>query len=387
MLNNKYSPWPSFDEKEIAIVSEVLRSNKVNYWTGTKGKEFEASFAKWCEADYGVAITNGTIALEVALRAVGVEPGDEVIVPPRTFMATASSVMILGAIPKFADIDPISQNICPRSISKNITQKTKAIICVHLAGWPCEMDEIKKICEANEIKIIEDCAQAHGAKYKGRSVGSLGDIAAWSFCQDKIMSTGGEGGMITTNSEDLYKSVWEFKDHGKSYDAVFHQEHPPGFRWLHDSIGSNYRMTEMQAAIGLYQLTKVQEWVERRRVIAKKYSQVINQYEFVRDHSPGNDIYHSYYRYYAFWSHETVTRDDFINLCSQHEIPVFQGSCSEVYLEKAFLNTEAKPQKALKEAQNLGKSSLMFLTHPTLSDNEIDEICINLHQILQQISS
>lgn len=387
MLNNKYSPWPSFDEKEIAIVSEILRSNKVNYWTGTKGKEFESDFAKWCDADYGVAITNGTIALEVALRAVGVKPGDEVIVPPRTFMATASSVMILGATPKFADIDPISQNICPQSIAENITKKTKAIICVHLAGWPCEMDEIKKICDVNEIKIIEDCAQAHGAKYKGRSVGSLGDIAAWSFCQDKIMSTGGEGGMITTNSEDLYKTVWEFKDHGKSYDAVFHQEHPPGFRWLHDSIGSNYRMTEMQAAIGQYQLTKVQEWVERRRAIAKKYSQVINQYEFVRDHSPGNDIYHSYYRYYAFWSHETVTRDDFINICSQNEIPVFQGSCSEVYLEKAFLNSEAKPKKALKEAKNLGKSSLMFLTHPTLSDNEIDEICINLHQVLQLVSN
>lgn len=386
MLNTKYESWPSFSPQEVEIVGDVLRSNRVNYWTGNKGKDFEKKFAQWCNVEYGIAIANGTLALEVALRALHISPGDEVIVPARTFMATASSVLILGAIPVFADIDPITQNISAKSVAEKITDKTKAVICVHLAGWPCDMDEISLVCNPRGIKIVEDCAQAHGAKYKGRPVGSLSDVAAWSFCQDKIMSTGGEGGMITTNDENIFRFIWEFKDHGKSYDAVFNKKHPLGFRWLHESVGSNYRMTEMQSALGLYQLEKVDLWVKRRRKIANAYRNIIDRYNFITDTLPNTDIYHSYYRYYAFWSHDLVSRDKFIELCLEKEIPIFQGSCSEVYLEKAFDGKKSRPKRPLKEAQKLGQNSLMFLTHPTLTDKSIEEICDNLNQILIQIS-
>ncbi len=385
MLNTKYSPWPNFSETECAIVAEVLRSNKVNYWTGNKGKEFEQKFSQWVGSEYAIGLANGTLALEIALRALGVSVGDEVIIPPRTFMATASAVSIIGAIPIFADIDPFSQNISAGEIAKKITSKTKAVICVHLAGWPCDMDEIIAVCQPHNIKIVEDCAQAHGAQYRGKPVGSFGHIAAWSFCQDKIITTGGEGGMVTTNDLDLYKWMWEFKDHGKSYNSVYNKKHPPGFRWLHDSIGSNYRLTEMQSALGIYQLDQVDDWVDRRREIAAAYRAVIEKYDFIEGHKPDNDIKHAYYRYYAFWEHPKVTRDQFIELCTAKELPIFQGSCSEVYREKAFLNTVSLPKRPLKNAVKVGLESLMFLTHPSLTNDEVQDMCNKLESILKKV--
>jgi len=385
MLNTKYSPWPNFSETESAIVAEVLRSNKVNYWTGNKGKEFEQKFSQWVGAKYAVGLANGTLAIEVALRALGVGAGDEVIIPPRTFMATASAVSIIGAIPIFADIDSVSQNISAQKIAQKITRKTKAVICVHLAGWPCDMDEIIAVCQPHNIKIVEDCAQAHGAKYKGKSVGSFGHIAAWSFCQDKIITTGGEGGMVTTDDPDLYKWMWEFKDHGKSYDSVYNKKHPPGFRWLHDTIGSNYRLTEMQSALGIYQLDQVDDWVARRREIAAAYRAVIERYGFIKDHQPDNNIEHVYYRYYAFWEHTNISRDHFIELCTAVELPVFQGSCSEVYKEKAFLGTVSLPKEPLENAVKVGLKSLMFLTHPSLTDDEVQDMCNKLDTTLKKV--
>ncbi|MFA0697837.1 DegT/DnrJ/EryC1/StrS family aminotransferase, partial [Vibrio sp. 10N.222.49.C9] len=179
--------------------------------------------------------------------------GDEVITTPRTFLASASSIVTSGASPVFADEDLNSQNITAQSIEAVLTPNTKAVIVVHLAGMPAEMDDIMALSKKHGFYVIEDCAQAHGAKYKGKSVGTIGHIGAWSFCQDKIMTTGGEGGMVTTNDKALWSKMWSYKDHGKSFDAIYNREHPPGFRWLHESFGTNWRMTEMQAVIGRIQ--------------------------------------------------------------------------------------------------------------------------------------
>ncbi len=215
MLNTPFSPWPSFTQEEADAVSRVVLSNKVNYWTGTEGREFEKEFAAWADSKYAVALGNGTLALDIALKALNVGEGDEVITTPRTFLASASSIVTAGATPVFADVDLNSQAITAESIKAVLTPKTKAVIVVHLAGMPAEMDAIMALSEQHGFYVIEDCAQAHGAKYKGKSVGSIGHVGAWSFCQDKIMTTGGEGGMVTTNSKELWSKMWSYKESWK----------------------------------------------------------------------------------------------------------------------------------------------------------------------------
>ena len=260
MLNTRFPPWPSFTTEEADAVRDVLLSNKVNYWTGTECRSFEAEFSAWAGVQHAVALANGTLALDVALKALGVGPGDEVVVTPRTFMASVSCVVNAGATPVFADVDADSGNLSAATIAKVLTPRTKAVIVVHLAGWPCDMDPIMALAAQHGFKVIEDCAQAHGARYKGRSVGSIGHVGAWSFCQDKIMTTAGEGGMVTTNDEALWRAMWAYKDHGKSYAAVYERDHPPGFRWVIDSFGTNWRMLEVQAAVGRIQLRRMAQW-------------------------------------------------------------------------------------------------------------------------------
>lgn len=264
MLNSPFSPWPSFTEEEVAAVARVVASNRVNYWTGEECRDFEREFAAWTGTEHAVALANGTLALDLALKALGIGPGDEVVVTPRTFIASVSCVVNAGATPVFADVDRDSGNIAAETIAAVMSPRTRAIIAVHLAGWPCDMDAIMALAARRDIKVIEDCAQAHGARYKGRSVGSIGHVGAWSFCQDKIMTTGGEGGMVTTDDRELWARMWAFKDHGKSYEAIHERKHPPGFRWLHESFGTNWRMLEMQAAIGRIQLRRMGEWHARR---------------------------------------------------------------------------------------------------------------------------
>ena len=215
IANQPFSKWPNFSTKEIEAVSKVMLSGRVNYWTGEECKKFEKEFAIFSNTKFAIALANGTVALDVALKALNIGPGDEVLVTSRTFIATVSSIVNAGAKPIFTDVDQNTQNITIKTIQNALTNKTKAIVCVHLAGWPCDMDPLIEFAKNHDLKIIEDCAQAHGAKYKGRPVGSLGDVGCWSFCQDKIMSTGGEGGMVTTNNEELWSKMWSFKDHGK----------------------------------------------------------------------------------------------------------------------------------------------------------------------------
>ena len=388
MLNTQFSPWPSFTQEEADAVSQVLLSNKVNYWTGTECREFEKEFAAWAGTDYAVALANGTLALDVALQAMGIGEGDEVIVTPRSFIASVSTVVNAGAIPVFADVDNNTGNISATTIAPKITDKTKAIICVHLAGWPCDMDEIMALAKQHNLWVIEDCAQAHGAKYKGKPVGSIGHVGAWSFCQDKIMTTGGEGGMVTTNDKALWQKMWEYKDHGKNYDSIYHKQHPPGFRWLHDSFGTNWRMMEMQAVIGRIQLKKMAEWTKIRTQNAKILRDALTQFageqQFLRipdiefHQVMGGDSVHAYYKYYVYVRPENlpenINRDSILNALNEKKIPCFSGSCSEIYLEKAFDNHPSRPNARLTVAKELGETSLMFLIHPTLTTNEMQTI-------------
>ncbi|QZA78322.1 DegT/DnrJ/EryC1/StrS aminotransferase family protein [Deefgea tanakiae] len=388
MLNNQLAPWPSFTGEEAEAVQRVLLSNKVNYWTGSECREFEKEFAVWSEAKYAVALSNGTLALDVAFKALGIGADDDVIVTSRTFLASASSIVTAGANPIFSDVDLDSQNITAETIRAVLTPNTKAIICVHLAGWPCEMDDIMALAQEKGLYVIEDCAQAHGAKYKDRSVGSIGHIAAWSFCQDKIMTTGGEGGMVTTNDEQLWRKMWSYKDHGKSWEAVYERQHPPGFRWVHDSFGTNWRMMEMQAVIGRIQLRRMVEWTNQRQANAERIDQIARDFACIRLPAIPAHIQHAQYKHYLFVEptqlKEGWSRDRIIDALADLGVPCYQGSCSEVYLEKAFDGTSWRPAQRLEVARQLGETSLMFLVHPTLTDTDMDLVCNGVRAVLNQ---
>ncbi|UKA06995.1 DegT/DnrJ/EryC1/StrS aminotransferase family protein [Photobacterium damselae subsp. damselae] len=390
MLNTLFSPWPSFTQEEADAVSRVLLSNKVNYWTGNECREFEKEFAAWAGCEYAIALGNGTLALDVALKALGVGEGDEVITTPRTFLASASSIVTSGARPVFADVDLNSQAITAESIQAVLTPKTKAVIVVHLAGMPAEMDAIMALSQQHGFYVIEDCAQAHGAKYKGRSVGTIGHIGAWSFCQDKIITTGGEGGMVTTNDKTLWSTMWSYKDHGKSFDAIYNREHPAGFRWLHESFGTNWRMTELQAVLGRIQLARMPTWTAQRQANAAQIDEAVADLSVVRRVEVPEYSEHAEYKHYLFIRPEKLkegwNRDKILDAINKQGVPVYQGSCSEVYLEKAFDNTPWRPKERLKNAVELGKTSLMFLVHPTLTEYEISKMCSVVRSILLSAS-
>ncbi|MEE1867166.1 DegT/DnrJ/EryC1/StrS family aminotransferase [Pseudomonas auratipiscis] len=391
MLNTPFSPWPSFTEEEANSARDVILSNKVNYWTGQECRQFEEEFANWVGTHYAVAMANGTVALDVAFKAMNIGLGDEVVVTSRTFLASVSSIVNCGAVPVFADVNLDSQNVDASTIRAVITPRTKAIVCVHLAGWPCDMDPIMALAEEYGLRVIEDCAQAHGASYNGRAVGSIGDIGAWSFCQDKIMTTGGEGGMVTTNDRDLWMKMWSYKDHGKSWEAVYERDHEPGFRWLHESFGTNWRMLEVQGAIGRIQLRKMPEWHERRLKNAERIWACARQLKALRAPSLPLGSVHAAYKCYVFVEpsalREGWSRDRIIIEMVNQGVPCFSGSCSEVYLEKAFDGTDWRPQTRLPVAQILGETSLMFLVHPTLTDEEMKKTCDVLSKVMAQATT
>jgi dTDP-4-amino-4,6-dideoxygalactose transaminase len=390
MLNGPFSPWPDYDAEEKQAALDVLNSNKVNYWTGQEGREFEKEFASFSDATYAVAVANGTVALDLCWQALSMAPGSEVIVTSRTFLASVSSIVLAGLVPVFADVELDSQNVSVQTIQPLITDKTAAILCVHLAGWPCEMDDIMQLAKKHNLYVVEDCAQAHGAKYKGRSVGSIGDMGAWSFCQDKIMTTGGEGGMVTMNDKALWNKVWSFKDHGKAYSTVYEKQHPPGFRWLHESFGTNWRMTEIQSAIGRHQVRKMSDWQKTRESYSQRIFSALSGFNSIYIPDVPEYIQHAFYKCYAFVKADVLKpgwdRDRIIEEVVKRGVPCFSGSCSEVYLEKAFDDTPYRPEESLPNAKALGESSLMFLVHPTLKQEEIDKTCDVLGDVLTEAS-
>ncbi len=385
-----FSPWPFFAQDEIDAVTSVLTSGKVNYWTGPEGRLFEEEFARYVGTKHAICLTNGTVALELALYALGVGSGDEVVTTSRTFIASASCVVARGARPVCVDVDRDSQNITADTIRKAITPRTKAIIAVHLAGWPCDMDPIMRLAEEHDLSVIEDCAQSHGATYKGKQVGSIGHMAAFSFCQDKILTTGGEGGMVTTNDEHLWERAWSYKDHGKSYDAVFRRQHPAGFRWLHESFGTNWRLTEMQSALGRVILRKLPEWVSKRRAYSSRLAECFRDLPALRVTDAPESIAHAYYKYYTFVRPDHLrrgwNRDRIMAEINAAGIPCFSGSCSEIYLEKAF-PPQMRPLKPLPVAKELGETSLMFLVHPTLVGAHIEMTCDAVQRVMKRATA
>ena len=385
MLNGPFSPWPSYTEEEIAAVSALLRSGRVNYWTGTEAREFEKEFAESCGTKHAVALANGSVALELALKVLGIGSGDEVVVTPRTFLASASAIVNVGARPVFADVERNSQNITAQTIEPVLSARTRAIMCVHIAGWPCEMDPILAMAERRGLLVIEDCAQANGATYRDRPVGSFGHVAAWSFCQDKNITTGGEGGMVTTNDDDLWRKAWSYKDHGKSWDAVYNRKHAPGFRWLHESFGTNWRMTEFQAVIGRLQMKSLSRWNASRRHNAERILNAARASPAFRVPSVPTHMQHAYYKAYVFvhpqrlkqgWNRARIASE-----IVARGVPCDVGTCSEIYLEKAFDETGYRPVERLSTAKELGDNSLMFLVHPTLTNDEIEKTCAAILEV------
>ncbi len=380
MRLNTLAPWPSFSHEEVDAVTRVIASNRVNYWTGSECRAFEQEFALWGDSRRAIALANGTLALDLVLKAYGIGPGDEVIVTPRTFIASVSCVVTAGATPVFADVDVDSGCISPATIAAVISPRTRAVIPVHIGGWPADMDGIMALAAAHGLIVIEDCAQAHGARVNGKSVGSIGHAGAWSFCQDKIMTTGGEGGMVTTDDEAMWSRMWSYKDHGKSWDAVYNRDHPPGFRWVHENFGTNWRMLEMQAAIGRIQLTRMPDWTAQRTVNAMAIRDALLPYaDMVRLPIPSADSgqTHAYYRFYAYVRPEGLAdgwdRDRLVAEMVAVGIPVLHGTCAEVYLEKAFDGTPWRPDERLPVARLLGETSMMFLVHPTITTDQASQ--------------
>jgi dTDP-4-amino-4,6-dideoxygalactose transaminase len=384
-----FPSWPVLEEEEIEAATAVLRSGKLNYWTGNEGRAFEREFAAFTGCKYAIALANGTVALELALYCLGLGPGDEVVVPSRTFIASASCAVMRGAGPVVADVDRDSGNVTAETIEKVLTSRTRAIVAVHLAGWPCEMDSILELARKHGIAVIEDCAQAHGARYRGRPVGSLGDVAAFSFCQDKNMTTGGEGGMLVTNDAKMWELGWSFKDHGKSYEAVYERDHPPGYRFLHESFGTNWRLTEVQSAIGRVLLRKLPAMVEKRRQNAASLSEQFAGIPALRVVGPSNDVRHSYYKYDVYirpeYLREGWNRNRIQEAISAEGIPCMAGTCSEIYLEKAFPES-MRPSYRLPVARELGETSLMFKVHPTLSERDLADTCTVVSKVMQLAS-
>jgi dTDP-4-amino-4,6-dideoxygalactose transaminase len=380
-----FASWPSHPQEEIAAVARILESGKVNYWTGDEGRKFESEFAAFTGCRHAVALANGTVALELALQMLDIGSGDEVIVPSRTFIASVSCVVMQGGRPVFADVDRNSQNLTADTIRAVLTPRARAIIAVHLAGWPCDMDPILELAREHQLKIIEDCAQAHGAVYKGRPVGSMGDVNAFSFCHDKIMTTGGEGGMLTTNNTDLWYRAWAFKDHGKSYEAVYRQQHPPGYRWVHESFGTNGRLTEMQSAIGRLQLLKLTDSVQKRRSLAQFLSNRFSRIPALRVTTAPEHVTHSYYKYYVFLRrehlHDDWDRNRIMEALNAEGVPCFAGSCSEIYFERAF-PPDLRPASRRPVAHEIGETALMFLVHPTLTEDDMQDIVDAVEKVL-----
>ncbi|MFH0827787.1 MAG: DegT/DnrJ/EryC1/StrS aminotransferase family protein, partial [Candidatus Omnitrophota bacterium] len=387
---NRFSCWPYFGRDEIRAVNRVLRSGKVNQWTGEEVFNFEKEYAQYLGVKHAVALANGSVALDIALLVLGIGPGDEVIVPCRSFVASASCVALRNAIPVFADIDRDSQNITVEAVEKVFTKRTKAVLAVHLAGWPCELSALRNFCNRKGIFLIEDCAQAHGAEYQGKPVGSLGDVSCFSFCQDKIITTGGEGGLLATNNKKIWEKAWSLKDHGRNYQAMFNKKHSRGFVWAVESFGTNYRMTEMQAAIGRIMLAKLNSWVDKRRKLAEILNQGFAKLSPLRVTIPPAEARHAYYKYYVFVKPKELKsgwdRDRIIHTLNKKGIPCGFGSCPEIYREKAFRklfqSVSRAAQKRLPIARELGETSLMFRVHPTLTEEDMRFVVREMGKIL-----
>ncbi len=383
-----FSSWPTFSKKELNVIEKIITSGKVNYWTNNYGKDFEKNFSNFFSCKHAIAVANGSVALDIALEALEIKAGDEVIVTPRSYIASASCIVKIGAKPIFADIDLESQNITADSIEQKITKKTKAVICVHLGGWPCDMNKILNISKKYKISIIEDCSQSHGAEINGEKVGSFGHISTFSFCNDKIISTLGEGGMLLTNKKKLWRKMWSIKEHGKNYKKFNKKIYNNLFKWQVDSIGSNYRLTEIQSAVGDIQLKRLENTLKIRKRNANKLRKACEKFDSIRVPLVPNNIKHAYYRFYIFLKVEKLkkswTRNKIIKKINDLGVPCFTGSCPEIYREKVFIDKKLSPKKRLSNAQDIGETSLAFLVDQTLEKKDLEKACRVIEIIFSQ---
>jgi dTDP-4-amino-4,6-dideoxygalactose transaminase len=382
--------WPCFDEDDAAAAVDVLRSGRVNYWTGGHGRAFEREFADWATVEHAVALSNGTVALEIALRALRIGPGDEVIVPSVTFIATASAVVAVGARPVVVDVDEESRALTAATVHPAITSRTAAIIAVHVGGYPAEMHAVTELAGRHGLAVIEDCAQAHGARRDLRPVGTFGQVAAWSFCNDKIMSTAGEGGAITTRDADLAQLCWELKDHGKSYAAAHQSAPATQFRWLHERFGTNARMTEIQAAVGRLQLVKLPGWVAQRRAHAHELRAALQDLSALRLPLLPAGVEHAYYRFYGQVREDRLKpgwdRNRIITAIAAEGVSCGPGGCTEIYRERAF-ESVGGPRESLPVARRLGRESFVLPVHPTLSASDVRDVADATHKVFTEATA
>jgi len=386
--------WPAPGEAELAAVTRVVASGKLNYWTGTEGRSLETEYATLLGRAHGVAVANGTLALELALRAFSIGAGDEVVVPARTFIATASAVVAVGATPVVCDVDPESGNLTADNVVAVLGARTRAIIPVHVGGWPVDMDPLVELARARHLVVIEDCAQAHGGTYRGRPVGSLGShAAAFSFCHDKIVSAG-EGGMLVLDDDAAYERAWAYKDHGKSLAKVRAAEDESSgttsFRWLVDSFGSNWRIDEFSAAMARVGTHALSSTHEIRTANGLRLAAGLAGVRGLRVPMPPADIGHAFYRLYTYVRPEDLApgwdRDRIARAIAAEGVACGYGTCCEIYREQAFAAAGLAPETRLPVAAQLHETSLAFPVHPTLGASDIDDIASAVAKVMKVAS-
>jgi dTDP-4-amino-4,6-dideoxygalactose transaminase len=391
-------PWPVFESDELSAVERVLRSGRVNYWTGTLCREFEMAWSASHRGRPSICMSNGSVTMDAGIRALGIGAGDEVIVSPRSFVASAMCVVLAGATPVFADVDPVSGCITADSAEEVRGPRTRAVIPVHVGGWPCDMPALVSWAGRHGIRVFEDCAQAHGGHVDGDPLGTFGDLASWSFCQDKSISTGGEGGMLCTRDVGLHRRCWSIAQHGKDHDSalgLLTGDRAPGFRWLVDSEGTNLRMTEMQAAIGLRQLAKLPGWLTARRRNSLIMQEALREFGFLR--VPSTPEGHAHYRCTAFVEDDAgmVLRDEILDRFGASGVPAMSGSCGEIYREEALERRGLTPASMgrgaldgdgrLPVARRLGETSLSFLCHHTIDEGTMHEYARAVTRLLRRV--
>ena len=349
------------DDQIKKAVIEVLESGR--FIKGEQLKKFEHEFAVFCSAKYAVGVSSGTAAILLSLMALGIGKGDEVIVPSHTFIATATPILFLGAKPVFADIDAETYTIAPKGIEECLTDRTKAIMPVHLYGHPADMDQINNIAQDNGLYVIEDACQAHGALYKGKMTGSLADIACFSFYPSKNMTACGDGGMVTTNNEELAEKVSMLRDHGRK------EKH------IHEIVGLNLRMGEISAAIGRQQLQHLSVWNEKRRHIAKLYNQLLSEIDKIATPVEKDWARHVYYMYVIRTKQREklaeYLRDKSISTGIHYPVPVHQQPIMKAY------------SKRLPVTEKVVDKILSLPMHPQLIDTQIKFITDTIETLVR----
>ncbi|MHC4795399.1 MAG: DegT/DnrJ/EryC1/StrS family aminotransferase [Planctomycetota bacterium] len=384
--------WPSFQQSTIKKAMEPLKSGKVNYWTGEVGTEFEKQWARWNRAKYAITTTSGTSALHTAVAALGIGPGDEVICPSYSFIASSFCILQAGALPVFADVDN-SHTLDPKDIKSKINRRTKAILVVHLYGIVADMDPIMRIARKHNLYVIEDCAQCFGGIYKGKKAGTIGDVGCFSFCQSKHFTTGGEGGAVITNHDDIHWECKSFRDHG--YDVKERLrllELEAKLMYIHNRVGFNYRMTEMQSTIGLCELKRLSSWnLPNRRQNGRYLIKALKDHPLVL-HPPLDTKARQNAYWWAPFVLDTnklkVSVKQFIAAMNAEGVPTYSVLWPEMYKEEAFIKrngfgrrkypfNDPKARKidytkvVCKKARWLTDRTISLFTHPVYRLNHM----------------